>query len=218
MDATNSMRPMITEARVGVESLILFLDDITRTMRVAMIAYRDHDNEPVWEGERFTTDVETIRDFLFDLRITGGRDLPEAVLEGLTACVDLDWSPRATKQVVLVGDARPHDEDTYRIVELMDAFRNHGIAVHAVHVPMRMDAATAAQMPPDMRSSRQAEIDEHNELTAEAFGEIARLGGGERVTLLGADTLVASIMHLTIEPSWWPAFDEFYALYLELCR
>ena len=33
-----------------------------------------------------------------------------------------------------------------------------------------------------------------------------------------AEQLVPAIMHLTIEESWWPPFDEFYAAYLELCR
>ena len=47
---------------------------------------------------------------------------------------------------------------------------------------------------------------------------IARRGGGESTTLNAAGDLVPAIMHLTIEEAWWPAFDEFYALYLELCR
>ena len=218
MDVTNSMTPMIDEARAGVESFILFLDDIARTLRVAMIAYRDHDNPPVWEGQRLTSDVAAIRRFLFDIKITGGRDLPEAVLEGLTACGDLDWTKDAARQIVLVGDARPHDEDTYKLTGLLETFRANEIVVHAVHVPMRMHPLEVQRLPPEFRERRRQEIADHNARTAAAFAEVARLGGGELVTLDRARQLVPAIMHLTIEEAWWPAFDEFYAVYLELCR
>ncbi len=38
------------------------------------------------------------------------------------------------------------------------------------------------------------------------------------VTLTHRDELVPSIMRFTIAEPWWPVFDEFYELYLELCR
>lgn len=218
MDATASMEPMINEARAGVDSLITFLNDISRTMRLAFVAYRDHDNKPVWEGQAFTDEVETIRDFLFKLRITGGADLPEAVLDGLTACRRLDWKSDAVKQIVLVGDARPHEEDVYRINGLLEEFANAGIILHAAHVPMVINPAFAAHGHPEAVRRRQIEIDDHNVLTDQSFRELAHLGGGEKITLESAPHLVPAIMHFTIEEPWWPAFDEFYEEYLLLCR
>ena len=210
MDATSSMIPMINEARVGVDGLILFLNDISKTMRLAFVAYRDHDNKPVWEGHRFTVEVVAIRNFLFNLRITGGADLPEAVLEGLTACGSLNWNPYAARQIILVGDARPHDEDVYKVLNLVETYRNEGITVHAVHVPMEI----ADFAPPQRRAS----VQQHNAMTATAFEDIATHGGGQKVTLSGTDQLVPSIMHTTLQEAWWPTFDEFYDLYLQLCR
>ncbi len=61
-------------------------------------------------------------------------------------------------------------------------------------------------------------VEDHNPLTDKAFSEIARLGGGDKVTLEDSADLVPSIMHLTIEKDWWPPFDQFYDLYLDLCR
>jgi Mg-chelatase subunit ChlD len=218
MDSTYSMLPMINEARTGVESLILFLNDVSRAMRLAFVAYRDHDNEPVWEGQAFTTDVDAVRDFLFNLAITGGRDLPEAVLDGLTACGQLDWNPKAVRQIVLVGDARPHDDDAYKLTSLLESYSGRGIVVHAVHVPMEINRNLLGQMSPGQLAAYRAEIAEHNRLTELAFVEVARLGGGDAVTLREAEALVPSVMHLTIEEAWWSAFDEFYTLYLDLCR
>ena len=214
MDATSSMIPMINEARVGVDGLILFLNDISKTMRLAFVAYRDHDNKPVWEGHRFTVEVVSIRNFLFNLRITGGADLPEAVLDGLTACGNLNWNPYAARQIILVGDARPHDEDMYKTLSLAETYRNRGLTVHAVHVPMEI----AKRFEQFTTPQRRAEVQNHNARTAAAFQEIATKGGGQKVTLSGTDELVPSIMHTTLQEAWWPVFDEFYEIYLPLCR
>ncbi|MHC4948809.1 MAG: vWA domain-containing protein, partial [Planctomycetota bacterium] len=215
MDATASMLPMLTEARAGVDSLILFLNDVSRAMRVALVAYRDHDNTmPLWEGQVFTRDITEVRRFLFALRIGGGADLPEAVLEGIAACDRLEWSPPATRQIILVGDARPHERDLYQLRGLVESFRNRGTVLHAVHIPMAITPERAAMSTPMQVEA----IDEHNRHTAADFADLAEAGGGRMVTLADARDLVPSIMHMTLHEAWWPVFDEFYALYMRLCR
>ncbi len=214
MDSTYSMLPMIDEARAGVDSLILFFNDMSRTMRLAFVAYRDHDNKPVWEGHPFTADVNSIRKFLFAIRITGGADLPEAVFEGLAACGSLQWNPQATRTIILIGDARPHEADTYRVLEVVQSYVANRINLHAVHVPMKIAPADE----PFLTPQRRQEIDEHNRRTVAVFAEIAEAGGGRLITLADAQELVTSLMHVAIEETWWPVFDEFYGLYLELCR
>jgi len=218
MDATASMIPMVNQARAGVDSLILFMGDISKQMRLAFVAYRDHDNEPVWDGHPFTTDITSIRKYLFELRITGGADLPEAVLEGLTATGKLGWNPKAEREVVLVGDAPPHDQDMYQVRELLSSMRNGGVTVHAVHVPMEYPPGMYERMPPPEAEERRQFLENYNASTARTFQEIAETGGGEMTELKGAEALVPAIMHFTIEEGWWSAFDEFYTVYLEMCR
>jgi hypothetical protein len=212
MDATASMIPMVNQARAGVVALILFLSDISREMRLAFIAYRDHDNEPVWDGHPFTSDITSIRKYLFNMRVTGGADLPEAVLEGLEACGQLKWNRKATRQIVLVGDAPPHEEDVYKVRALVDGMRDSGVTLHAVHVPMVSPGGPARPgRPDDVRS-------EYNKSTGEMFAAIAEIGGGQKTEMTSSGELVPAIMHFTIEDGWWPVFDEFYERYLELCR
>ncbi len=218
MDSTASMLPMINEARAGVDSLILFLSDISGSMRLAFVAYRDHDNEPVWEGHRFTDDVESIRRFLFDLRITGGADYPEAVLEGVTACRKLDWNRRAVRQMIVVGDAPPHDEDREELIGLIETVRSNGILVNAVHVPMRRADSYYRTLSSAQVAADRQWLEDYNRKTAAAFAQMAELGAGHLVTLGSAGDLVPAIMRFTIAEPWWPVFDEFYALYRELCR
>ncbi|MHC4415990.1 MAG: vWA domain-containing protein [Planctomycetota bacterium] len=214
MDSTWSMIPMLNEVRAGVDSLIFFFNDVSRTMRLAFIAYRDHDNKPVWEGHPFTADVVSIRQFLFRLRNTRGADLPEAVLDGLDACNRLAWTPRATREIILIGDARPHDDDVDSVLEMAQSFRSRGISVHTVHVPMEL----APGQLPYLSPAQVEEIRQHTVLTAKTFAEIAKAGGGRNVSLTEPRELVPSVMHVAIEEAWWPVFDEFYELYLEWCR
>ena len=218
MDATASMLPMVNEARTGIDALILFLGDISGTMRLAFVAYRDHDNKPVWEGHPFTTEIKAIREFLFDLRITGGADYPEAVLEGVAACRKLDWNRRAAREIVVVGDAPPHEEDYEKLTGTLETFRSNGVVVHAVHVPMRRRDGYERYLTPAQLAADIQWLETYNRQTAEAFAQIARLGSGRMVTLTHRDQLVPSIMRFTIAEPWWPVFDEFYELYLELCR
>ena len=218
MDATQSMEPMVNEARAGIEQLILFFDDLSRSFRLAVIAFRDDDNPPVWEGQPLSDDIRAVRTFLFKVRISGGADLPEAVLDGLAACAQLDWNEGATRQVILVGDARPHDEDVYRIGGLLEEMANNEIVVHTVHVPMEMNDRYRRALPPVEVEAYEARIDDHNAKTVTAFQDIADGGGGDAVKLDDAQQLVPAIMHLTIAEAWWNAFDEFYVVYLRMCR
>jgi len=214
MDTTSSMIPMINQTRAEVDHFIVFLSDIARRVRLAFIAYRDHDNPPIWEGIELTDDVDTVRGFLREVKITGGRDLPEAVFEGLAATLRLRWDETATKQVVLVGDARPHDDDAYKIFEVLDTLGGAGITVHSVHIDMEIPIDVGRRL----TEAQRREYAEHNTRTEAAFAEIATRGGGDAAKLGAADRLVPAIMHLTLHEQWWPIFDEFYDQYLILCR
>jgi hypothetical protein len=218
MDATASMIPMVNQARAGIDGLILFMGDISRNMRLAFVAYRDRDNLPVWDGHPFTTDITSIRKYLFDLRITGGADYPEAVLDGLQATAKLEWNGKAEREIVLVGDAPPHEEDLYQVRALLAGMRDSGVTVHAVHVPMSYPPGTYERLDPPAAEERRLWLENYNKTTSATFADIADNGGGKKTELAAAEQLVPAIMHFTIEEGWWSAFDEFYAVYLEMCR
>lgn len=218
IDSTMSMAPMIDQARAGVDSLILFLRDISRQMRLAIVAYRDHDNPPLWSGQPLTSDIDSVRKFLFGVRISGGRDYPEAVLAGLEACLKLEWNRQAERQIVLVGDAPPHDEDIYRARAVLEALRNRGVIMHAAHVPMEYPRGYYENMNLAQAQAARDWITQYNRSTGEIFAELADVGGGRVTTMSDPESLVPSIMRFTFEEAWWPVFDEFYAMYVELCR
>lgn len=218
MDSTASMLPMISEARAGVDTLIQFMSDLSRTMRFGFVAYRDHDNPPVCEAHPLSDDIASIRNFLFRVRITGGADLPEAVLDGFEQCATMRFRETATRQIILVGDAPPHVADSARLLKLLEQFSEANITVHAAHVPMEYDPQFTAALSADQAAQQKRFLDDYNATTSKAFVEISSRGAGQFATLRRAEELVPAVMHFSIERAWWPVFDEFYELYLELCR
>lgn len=218
MDSTASMLPMVNEARAGVDSLIQFMGDLSRTMRIGFVAYRDHDNPPVCEQHPLSADIGSIRSFLFNVHITGGRDYPEAVLDGLLRAAEMDFRETAQRQIILVGDAPPHVRDSRQLLDLLERFSEVGITVHAAHVPMEFDEQYLQSLGPEQALRAQQFLKGHNQTTAQAFNEIARQADGQYTVLERAEHLVPAVMHFSIERHWWPVFDQFYQQYLELCR
>lgn len=221
IDATNSMGPMIDAVKADVDALILFLSDISSTMRLGLVAYRDHDNTGrLIEAHRFSTDLESLRNFLFGLTTPGGATYPEAVLDGIRACRQFEWNPQAERQIILIGDAPPHDADGSELRQLLEWYRSEGFTVHAVHVPQEWPAGYLRAMPPPAAQEREQWRQDYNLSTKIVFQEIANFGGGKLVELNIAQRhdLARRVMKLTILPEFWPYFDEFYDSYLELCR
>jgi len=218
MDSTASMQPMINEARAGVAALIQFLSDISAEMRFGFVAYRDHDNPPVCEHHQLSGDIGSIRQFLFNVRITGGADYPEAVLAGLQRAARMKFNETATRQIILVGDAPPHLNEAAPLLRVLERFSEIGIVVHAAHVPMERDPQFTARLTADRALADKQWLERYNQRTSTAFAEIASRAGGQFTTLKRAEDLVPGVMHFAIDRPWWPVFDEFYALYLELCR
>jgi len=221
IDATNSMMPMIDQVKADVDGLILFLSDVSSTMRLGLLAYRDTDNPgKLVEGHPLSTDLESLRNFLFGLQTPGGATYPESVLSGLHGCRQFEWSEHAEREIIIIGDAPPHDYDKSEVRSLLEWFQGQGFTVHAVHVPMEWPPAALDRMNPNVAQQQEQWRAEYNLSTQQVFQEMANFGGGQLVELdLSAqDDLVRSVMKLTIERQWWEYFDEFYDGYLELCR
>jgi len=197
---------------------VQFMSDITRTLRLGFVAYRDHDNPPVWQGHPFTTDVASIRDFLFNLSTQGGADYPEAVYDGLAACGEMRWNRAAARQIILVGDAPPHDKDFEKLETLLHHYSDTEIIVHAIHVPQKRDPRWMRAVSPQQAEEDRRFLSQYNSNTAKVFSDMVQVGGGEFAFINESEELVPAVMHFTIDKNWWHVFDAFYALYLEMCR
>ncbi len=109
IDATESMKDDIGTVRSDLvpalaEALAGYPD-----WRVALVLYKDYDEDfLVKQAISFTRDLAAFRKALWSFRVQGGRDIPEAVYEGLNGALSLPWMPLWDRTVILIGDAPPH--------------------------------------------------------------------------------------------------------------
>jgi uncharacterized protein YegL len=116
IDTTGSMGGLIEGAKQRVWGII---NEVMRTpahpsVRVGLVAYRDHGDQYVTQVLPLTNDLDRVYTTLMDYRAEGGGDTPEDVRQALADGVGkAGWSkPSAnTAQILfLVGDAPPHDD------------------------------------------------------------------------------------------------------------
>jgi Mg-chelatase subunit ChlD len=116
LDTTGSMGGLIDGAKQRIWGII---NDVMQTpshpsVRVGLVAYRDHGDQYVTQILPVTNDLDKVYTTLMDFSADGGGDGPEDVRQGLSDGVSkAGWSkPSAdTAQVVfLVGDAPPHED------------------------------------------------------------------------------------------------------------
>ena len=116
LDTTGSMGGLIDGAKQRIWGII---NEVMQTpshpsVRVGLVAYRDHGDQYVTQILPVTNDLDKVYTTLMDFRADGGGDGPEDVRQGLSdGVMKAGWSkPSAdTAQVVfLVGDAPPHDD------------------------------------------------------------------------------------------------------------
>jgi Mg-chelatase subunit ChlD len=112
VDTTGSMGGLIQAAQ---DQMITMLGEVTQAANInlwlGMVEYRDHppQDQMVYKVYPFTADMQEAQKNIRHLKVEGGGDEPEAVLDGITAaCRELTWWKHSRRLIILVGDAPPH--------------------------------------------------------------------------------------------------------------
>jgi Mg-chelatase subunit ChlD len=113
VDTTSSMGGMIASAQQHmIEVMEAVVKSANLDLQLGVVEYRDHPPQErtfVYRLYPFTGDLQKARKTIQNLKVMGGGDAPEAVLDGvLAACNELEWRKHARRLLVLVGDAPPH--------------------------------------------------------------------------------------------------------------
>ncbi|MES1220289.1 MAG: VWA domain-containing protein [Bacteroidota bacterium] len=115
VDATGSMGDELSYLKTELEDvLVQSKNDLPgMTLRMGSVFYRDQGDEYLTKSSPFTTDVNTLINFIKGQNANGGGDFPEAVHAALqTAVEQQSWSSNAKARLLfLVLDAPPHHED-----------------------------------------------------------------------------------------------------------
>jgi len=116
IDVTGSMVDDIDGVKAAAADIVNTIAAKSSNYRVAIIAYRDWNDSkglPMFEDYGFSSDESTIVGNINALSVDGGDDTPEAVFEALMRAIDSSsvggWRPNVNKQVILMGDAPPHN-------------------------------------------------------------------------------------------------------------
>ena len=147
LDATGSMKDDIELLREKLISHLREKLEMFGDVRFGLLFYRDYGDNfntrglPVKHFD-FTYDFDEFSRNLNSIKIRGteGGDIPEAVYEALFACMDFyKWRDKATKKVILIGDAEPHPKPrrsgkySKELVETTATQR--GISISAIITP-----------------------------------------------------------------------------------
>ena len=116
IDLTKSMADDIKNVKKTAVDILDTLTTEFADYRVAIVGYRDWGEEPMFEDFPFSSNKDTIIANINSLTVSGGGDRPEAVLEALLRAIESSsvggWREYLHKQIVLMGDAPPHDPIT----------------------------------------------------------------------------------------------------------
>lgn len=122
IDTTGSMIPFMKSIKELIRKIIRdgenFIKENEKTkevFKIAIIAYRDHDDE-IEEDSYLTkkldfSDGSSARLFLNLLTAKGGFDKAEAVLDGLNEVINLEWRKDSQKFLIHFLDGPAHGED-----------------------------------------------------------------------------------------------------------
>jgi hypothetical protein len=137
LDTTNSMKDDIDAVR---EKLIPMLEAVIRDFKnfqIGLVLYKDYHEEYLTRVIPFTRNFEAVRRNLNNIRVRGGRDIPEAVYEALyDGATKFKWESES-RLVILIGDAPPHPRARGKITrEMVDgAVAERDLRVNAIILP-----------------------------------------------------------------------------------
>lgn len=138
IDATESMIDDIEKVR---EMVLPMLDDLLPrwpAWRLSLVLYKDYHEDFVTRiATPFTSDLTRFKKGLYSFRVQGGRDIPEAVYEGLDAALSLNWTSGSDRKVILIGDAPPHPKPRGKITRerIEDAAKKKGVQMNVIILP-----------------------------------------------------------------------------------
>ncbi len=111
IDATESMKDDIKYIRAHFDTALKSRLAGYESYRLALVLYKDYNDDfLVKTACGFTDSMKHFKKALHSFHVFGGRDIPEAVYEGLNAGLKLKWnqSKDTDRRLILIGDAPPH--------------------------------------------------------------------------------------------------------------
>ena len=139
IDTTGSMESHINAAKEQVKSIVRDIEAAffnEAEVRMAVVGYKDHLDNPNIQFLDFTPSADEVRSFIDKLAATGGGDIPEDVLGGLRQALNASWKQK-TRCIIHIADAPPHGRALQNSPTIFDSYPNPGSEPHHLtHRPL----------------------------------------------------------------------------------
>jgi len=119
IDTTVSMKDDVSFIRNKLVPIVKTKIATFEEFRIGIVLYRDYKEEYLTKSYIFESDLDIVQGRLNRITVSGGRDLPEAVYEGLYEAVNgFEWQA-SSRLIIQVGDALPHEKPKGSITKEM---------------------------------------------------------------------------------------------------
>ena len=109
-DTSKSMKDNIPYLKKHIVDILKKPASRFPAYRCGLVLYKDYNEEYLVKASPFFTDFTVLQEYIDNITVSGGRDIPEAVYEALYhSCDSFEWEAR-NRLVILIGDAPPHPE------------------------------------------------------------------------------------------------------------
>lgn len=141
LDSTESMKDDVEEVRKNISSMLAETLPQYKTYRIALVLYKDYREDfLVREACVFTDNLKKFEKALYGFKVFGGRDIPEAVYEGIFLGLRQSWralDADVDKKLILIGDAPPHPKPRGKVTkEDVDKLAaEKGVKIYSIILP-----------------------------------------------------------------------------------
>lgn len=108
LDTTKSMENDVPHLKTSLIPMLQKASEGFTRLRFGLVLYRDYYEEYITKNYPFQESFASLQRVLNNIRVFGGRDIPEAVHEALYVAIhEYPWMSES-RMIILVGDAPPH--------------------------------------------------------------------------------------------------------------
>ncbi len=206
IDTTDSMQFVIDAVKDKLSQLVASLQRMVPTARVGIVVYRDKGDDYVVKWTDLSFHTQKLQDFLAHITAAGGGDWEEAVKEALDAAVnELKWRKQSKRIIILVGGSPPHPWDVEDVHKIVRDFHKQGGYISTIDVTKRQHEEFDRALWRSLHGNepyKPSPMPEFYQEVAKSFGEIAREGGGELISLDQDKVLIRQVLELTFGSRW----------------